>query len=179
MDNETSAGTVVVPVTLVITGAGLDIDTITGELEAAYKSTQDKSAKLKYNFKKNQTMTGVFNANKTKTNLGRNGGYVVSLKGVIESQGGGAVTPTGPIQVRIGDDLFTAGDTKTLALTSTGKIFKLKSAALVDTGLPGVGGEASHRLLLQLLVPTAGGTNLFESVIELKRKDPAKGSWAR
>jgi hypothetical protein len=58
---------------------------------------------------------------------------------------------------------------------------KIRAKNLADTGIPLAGGSAatSYRLPVQVIVPVAGGTQTFETIIELKRPVPTSKTWKR
>ena len=59
--------------------------------------------------------------------------------------------------------------------------FSLMMSKVADTGIPLLGADAptSHRLKIQLLVPTSGATMTFESTIEILRKNSNSRTWNR
>src|SRR5207245_6443200 len=83
--------------------ANVDMPEVTAELEGAYKTVQDRSSIVKFNFRKNRTLTGVFNSNKTTATELASGGFTVTGKGVVEAEGGGAVVPNDSIKLHIGN----------------------------------------------------------------------------
>ncbi len=196
--NVTGTGLHVVAVQLTINGANLDVPITTAEIECLFKTTANKASRLKFNFRKNRTMSGAFNANKTAGSKSSKG-ESVAIKGVATAEGGGAINPNGDITVHIGNVTLTL---PLGMLTNTDGVWqysgnglaglkkfvlsnKVRSFTLVatssDIGLPpaGHGKAMKHDLPVQIEVPTADGTMLFESIIELKRANEMSNRWKR
>jgi uncharacterized repeat protein (TIGR01451 family) len=196
--NQTQAGVTVVKVRLTINGAALEVPVTVADIEAAFKTTAGKASALKFNFRKNRTISGAFNANKT-TGAVSSKGQTLAIKGVVTAEGGGALNPTGDITVHIGNDTMVipqamlsnnngvwqyAGSgvagLKKFVLSNATRSFVL-SVGSGNIGLPaaGPGAPMKHDLPLQIQVPTADGTMVFESIIELKRTSETSTHWKR
>ncbi len=198
LTNQTAAGVTVLEVRLTINGANLDVPVTVADIEAGFKTAAGKSSALKFNFRKNRTISGAFNANKTVGAVSNNG-QSVAIKGVVTAEGGGAINPTGDITVHIGNDTITipqamlsnkngvwqyAGSgvagLKKFVLSNATRSFVL-GVGSNNIGLPAAGPAApmKHDLPLQIQVPTADGTMIFESIIELKRSSETATHWKR
>jgi hypothetical protein len=192
LTNVTESSLTDLNVTLTMLGTGMDIDTVTGVFETPCSTKAGKASKGKFVFKKNRTMTGVFNSNKTTAKMGKSGGYRVSFKGAIENENDASITPTGDIHIQIGSDVI---DVPLAALTSKVAVpglkkfqlvpakhsFSLSTTELDNTGIPapGNGAATSYRLPMMMMIPTGSTTNIFETIIELKRPDGTATSWKR
>jgi VCBS repeat-containing protein len=182
LPNTTGSGLQMLDVTLTINGASLDIPAVTGELEALYVTTAGKSSKGKFAYKTNRTMTGVYNWNKTGVGQLKDGKFRITASGVIEASGGNAVIPTGNTRVTIGGSVFTIPDPNVkFALIGTSRSFKISANELSGTGIPasGNGAATSYELPITFEVPTAGGTNVYQTVIEIKRLVGTSTKWLR
>jgi uncharacterized repeat protein (TIGR01451 family) len=198
LPNQTEAGATVVKVRLQINDADLEVPVITANLEASYKTAADKATSLKFSFRKNRTLTGVFNCNKTAAGQGKSG-QVAITRGVITAEGGGAIEPTGDLTIQVGAETMTlplaalvntgtawtykapagtAGGVTGFALSSAKRTFLLAVNA-ADLGLPGAGGALKHDLPIQITIPTADGPMIFGSIVELKRPSSSTTKWKR
>jgi hypothetical protein len=178
----------VLHVSLTVSNANLDVPVITGDLESPYDSKAGQSTKGKFDFKKNRTLTGVFNSSKTSAKIGKSGGYTVSFKGSIENKDDASLEATGPIQIQIGNvvteippNYTSNGTLKSFKLVPDKHTFSIETAELENTGIPapGEGSATSYWLPLTIKLPTGQTTNLFETVIELKRSDGTDNNWKR
>jgi len=116
--------------------------------------------------------------NKTTATQLKDGKFAVAGKGVMEASAGLSLVPTGAIQLTIGGDVLTLPAT---AVVPAKRSFSVKATELSATGIPaaGVGAATVYELPITLTVPTADGTNTFNTVIELKRASDATTKWAR
>jgi VCBS repeat-containing protein len=180
--NVSGTGNIMLDVTLTIAGAMLDIPEISGQLETPFTTTADKSSKGKFVFKKDRTLTGAFNWNKTTAAQLKDGTFKVTGKGVAEAEGGAGIAPTGNTRVTIGGAVFTvpAADVQ-FVLDGTKRTFKIGASGLVGTGIPLASANAptEYELPIMFEVPVVGGTNIFETIIELKRPDGTSTKWKR
>jgi hypothetical protein len=182
LSSSNSSGLVPLDVSLIITLANLEVTPISGIFEMPFTTTAGKMSKGNFKFKTNRTLTGVFNVNRTTAAQLKSGQFKISGQGVIENAGGSNVTPTGPARLTIGEDvLMLPGANVKSVLIGTKRIFKFKAASLAHTGLPaaGPGAPTSAHLPITLEIPTATGTNTFDSTIELKRADGTSTKWKR
>jgi uncharacterized repeat protein (TIGR01451 family) len=206
LPNVTAAGLAAVTVEIEIQDAGLAVPVVTGEFEFAYKSSQDRAAAGKFSFKKNRTLTGAYNLNKSQAKL-TGAGYVFSTTGPILFDGSKPVLPTGDIIITVGNQTIVipmsslSVSAKTEATTiytynpglgvvpglaqfsinNKTKLFRLRTGVLMDTGLPmpGEGAPMAHDLEVSMDLLTADGNALAESIIEPKRKSPTAPAWKR
>jgi uncharacterized repeat protein (TIGR01451 family) len=195
--NATGTGLHDVTVRLTINGANLDVPVTTAQLECPFKTTANKSSQLKFNFRKNRTITGAFNANKS-TGSKSSKGESVTIKGVVTAEDGGSITPNDAITIRVGNDTITlpmaALSNKSGVWQYAGSVAKLSKFTLSNKarsftlgvvsssiGLPatGSGTGMKYSLPLQIQVPTADGLMTFESIIELKRTSETATHWKR
>src|SRR5204863_1207958 len=95
-----------VTVRLTVNNANLDVPVTTATLECPFKTVANKSSQVKFSFRKNRTMTGVFNANKSAGSKSSKG-ESVTIKGVVTAEDGGAVNPNSDITIHIGNDTMT------------------------------------------------------------------------
>ena len=196
--NTAGTGLSIVTVRLTINGADLEVPITTAELECPFKTTANKASQLKFNFRKNRTLSGAFNANKTTGSVSSKA-EVVTIKGAITAEGVNSITPNGDITIHAGNSVMTVplamlsnvngvwqyngtgvAGLKSFLLSNTVRAFKV-SVASFDVGLPaaGAGAPTKHDLPLQIQVPTADGTMVFESIIELKRPSNTSTHWKR
>ncbi len=176
------SGQTTLDVTLTIVEADLDITTVRGLLETPYLSAAGKFSKGKFAFKTNRTLSGAFNLTKTTATQLGNGAFKLAAKGVIENEGGSAVTATGPVTVHIGNAVLTVpGPRVKAAMNNLTRSFKFSVANLADTGIPpaGDGAPTAYRLPISFAMPNGDSTNTFETIIELKRPDGAAKKWSR
>ena len=127
-------------------------------------------------------MTGVFKWKRTTATQLKDGSFRVNGNGFIENEGGTPVTPTGDIRVTIGGDVRNStGELLKLSLKDRKHTFKFLATALATSGLPaaGHGAPTKHELGIMFEVPVAGGTNVFETIIELKRPHNNSKRWKR
>jgi len=200
--NHTEAGVTVVNVRLTINGAALDIPVTVAKIECPYRTTKDKASAVRFNYRKNRTLTGVFNSNKTLA--AQAGRVAVRMSGVVESDGSGAIVPTGPVSIQIGNaqiavpvtELAAAGTDYQLlpqiapsSGTTTLTKFSFRnsthtfalSIASGDIPLPApaANGPMKYELPVLITVQTANGPMFFESIIELKRTTATSTHWKR
>ncbi|MGH8596741.1 MAG: hypothetical protein ACREXT_08800, partial [Gammaproteobacteria bacterium] len=196
--NATGTGLTNVTVRLMISGADLEVPVTTAELECPFKSTANKSSQLKFNFRKNRTMTGAFNANKSTGSMSSKG-QSVTIKGAVTAEDGETIDPNNDITIHIGDDTMNlplamlSNNAGVWKYNGTGvaglKKFILSNKARSFTlgvgssaiGLPaaGSGEPMKYDLPVQIQVPTADGLMVFESIIELKRSSETSTHWKR
>jgi VCBS repeat-containing protein len=196
--NETSTTLRDVTMSLTIAGAGLDIPLVVGTFECPTSTKADKSSRISFNAKINRTLTGIYQC--LLTHVSQKGTvHNVKVTGVIEAEGGGAVDPTGDITVLVGDASLTIpfgqlvhrgaawsfkgaapGITK-FSLNNGKRTFALSASGVAGTGIPlsGSGAPVSHRLQIQLQVPTAGGLAIFDSIVEILRPSDSATGWKR
>jgi hypothetical protein len=182
LPNTTGTGYTRPDVQLIITLATLDVTPIRGTLENTYKTTAGKTTSGKFSFKKNRTLTGAFNWNKTMATQLKDGSFKVTGKGVVENQGGTGIAPTSNIRVTIGGAVFSIPATNVkFGLNGTARTFKINANELVGTGLPLASANAPtvYELPIMFEVPVTGGTNVFETIIELKRPTGTSTKWKR
>ncbi|MEI6085045.1 MAG: hypothetical protein WCS70_12175, partial [Verrucomicrobiota bacterium] len=192
LPNATGTGKTNLDILLTISNGDFDIPVLGGIFETPYKTAAGKSSKARFKFKSHRTLTGVFNSNKTAAKLGKSGGYIVSFKGAIENEDDASVVPTGPVRIQIGDNVIilpavavngkvTVPGLKRFRLTPIKHAFRLTTTELNNTGipLPGNGAETGYRLPMQIQIPTGNTTNIFETIIELKRVDGTAPKWKR
>jgi VCBS repeat-containing protein len=192
LPNLTQVGYTVLQVKLTINGADLDVPEIAGDFETPYSTFAGKQTLGKFKTKVNRTLTGIFQSNKTTAKLGKAGGYLVSFKGAIENENGAGLTPTDDITLRIGDEVIvvplaavngksSVPGLKKFRLAYDSRVFQITTTELEETGipLPGVNEPTSYRLPMQLEIPTGFVTNLFETIIELKRAAGTDPKWKR
>ena len=141
-------------------------------------TTAGKSSKGKFTFKTHRTLTGAFNWNKTTAAQLTDGKFKIAGSGVIEAEGGVAVVPTGPARLTIGSGTAANALLTIVDLTHT---FKFSATELDSTGIPAAsaGAPVSCQLPVLFEVPTASGTNIFETIIELKRTAGTSTKWKR
>lgn len=180
LQNITESGLVNVTVEVTVSDAGLDVATVHGQLEMPYTTTQDSATKMKFSFKKHRTLTGTFNWNKTKAVQLKDGTFSMAAKGVIEGLDGALIVPTGPVQITLGGATLNV-PTANASLVIVGRTFKLKATGVAGTGIPaaGSGADTSYKLPAWFEIPTAAGTQTFETVIELKRSAGSSVNWQR
>jgi hypothetical protein len=197
LPNVNQSGTTVLTVTLRFDDAGLDIPIIGGEYRAKFLTVMDRYTKGTFLFLPDETLTGVFVSLKTTARqVGSN--HRVAFRGPFETEGSGDLLPTGNIHIRLGDQTFQvpaalvagksafvvkkgqAAGISRFSLNSTTRKFRLNTEPVPNTGIPLVGNPAvAHRLPMMIEIPTATGTNVFETVIELKRPTSASPQWSR
>src|SRR5207244_4599913 len=114
--NQTAAGVTAFTLRLTINGADLEVPVTTAQLESSFKTKADKSSSLKFSFRKNRTLSGAFNCNKTTGTMSAKA-EAVKIRGVVISEGGNPVIPTGDIEVHMGNAVLTM---PFAGLTSTG-----------------------------------------------------------
>jgi hypothetical protein len=197
LENVTGQGLTNLKVQLRIFDADLGVPVTTAQLETPFTTVAGKTSALKFSFRKNRTLSGVFNANKTVAATGKDGLQLVATRGAATGEGGVAVVPNGDIEVFVGTDEFTI---PLAQLTASGTDYSytgakgagvvrfglrnsLRSfllAAAGDLGLPGLGnGILAQDLPIMIRVPTADGLVTFESLVELKRSSDASPKWKR
>jgi VCBS repeat-containing protein len=178
LTNATESSKAVVTVGLAINGANLDLPVVSGDLEMLVKSTAGKSSAGKFTFKSNRTLTGTFNWNKTAAAQLADGKFQVTGSGVIEAEGGTAVAQTGPARITVGGGTISGGVLTIADLTHT---FKFSATEVDTTGLPAAsaGAPVTCQLPVMFEIPTATGTNIFETIIELKRTAGTSTKWKR
>ena len=106
----------------------------------------------------------------------------MAAKGVIESEGGTAVQPVGPVRVTVGGSSFLLPDKDVKYSIITKKLaFKFNAKNLTATGVPVTGPSAPtvYRMPVMVEVPVTGGKQMFETIIELKRNVPTSKNWKR
>jgi uncharacterized repeat protein (TIGR01451 family) len=206
LPNVTGSGLVAVTVEVEIENAGLATPVVTGEFEFAYKSAQDRATAGKFSFKKNRTLTGAYNLNRTSAKMVGHG-YVFSALGPILLDGSMPVVPRDDIiltiggqdmvipmssLVRTGEDDATSiytynaslGAVPGLAqfvLDNRKRAFRVITSELDATGLPmpGNGEPTAHNLEFTIDFMTDGGNQIAESIVEPKRKSPTGTAWKR
>ncbi len=203
MSNATGTGLDIFAVRLTVNGAGLEVPVMAAQLEGSYRSKVNKATALRFNFRRNRTLSGAFNSNRTAAGKSSHGDRVVT-RGVVTAEDGGAIVPNGDLTVHIGSDVmmiplaalkttgagatslwqFTAPKGATglvkFTLSNVTRSFQM-SVAADSVGLPtaGHGSAMKHDLPLLIEVPTSGGTMFFESIIELKRSNEMSNRWKR
>jgi uncharacterized repeat protein (TIGR01451 family) len=196
--NVTTNGLAVLDVELTIAGAGLDLATVRGQLETPYNSIQDRGARAKFLYRRNRTLSGAFNSNKTTASESATG-HKLTFKGALQAEGGLPVLPTGDIRITIDQQVIALPLTsltdkltysaklgavpglKKFALNNVTHTFQLSTEDLHLTCIPAAGDAAatSCRVPMMIEVPVAGGTNIFETITELKRTTSATKKWSR
>jgi hypothetical protein len=201
--NITETGSTAMTVRLTINGADLEVPVTTARLECPYRTKADKTTSLRFSFRRNRTLSGAFNCNKT-TVSNSSKGETGRIRGVVTSEGGAPVVPTGDITVHFGNGVMTlpfaslnstgagsnsvwtytgrkgvSGVTKFLLSNKTHS-FSL-SVSSNDIGMSAVEpvNALKHDLPLLIEVPTADGPTFFESIIELKRTSATSTRWKR
>ena len=190
------------PLRLTIEGAGLDIPLVLGTFECPCSTKIDKASSLTFNSTSNITLTGLYNCNKTQVNQQKQqGGDVFNVKvtGVIEADGGGQVVPNGDITIKIGDAtsviIFAQMTGNGAKWTYKGKspgitsfiidnkkhTFTLAASKVAGTGIPlnVAGAPTSYQMQIQLQVPTAVETMIFDNTVEILRKNSTSKTWNR
>ncbi|MCG3150117.1 MAG: hypothetical protein PCFJNLEI_03595 [Verrucomicrobiae bacterium] len=196
--NETGLGTVFIAPTITLTGAGLDIPAVSGLVVARHATLADKYTKGLFKFRFYETPTGVFQSLKsTATEVA--GQFQFNLAGVITPEQALTNATTGDMRLTIGNHVIliasnlVAGQAEVVlpkgavpeltkfSLSTRQRSFKISTTPLPDSGLPVVGGATNliQQVPLVLEFPTDAGTNYFESLIELRRRDAQSGQWAR
>src|SRR5439155_15823542 len=102
LNNATGTGLDGFTVRLTINGSGLDLPIITAQLEGSYRTTANKSTALRFDFRRNRTLTGAFNCNRTAAAKSSHGERIVT-RGVLEAEGSAPVIPTGDLKVHMAD----------------------------------------------------------------------------
>ncbi len=202
LPNHTEAGVTVVTVRLTVNGAALEIPVTTAKIECPFRTTKDRASSVRFNFRKNRTLTGAFNSN--RTTAAQSGRVAVRMRGVIETDGSGPIIPTGDVTIQIDNaqislpvtELVAAGtDYKLLPLTTpsagtttltkfsfrnTTRTFVLSIASGdIPLPAPGPNGPVKYHLPVLITVQTANGPMFFESIIELKRTRGMSTRWQR
>jgi len=199
LTNTTGTGLDAFTVRLTVNGAGLDLPLITAQLEGSYRTTANKSTALRFDFRRNRTLSGAFNCNRTSAGKSSRGERVVT-RGVLEAEGSGPVVPTGDVTLHMADETmiipltamkstgsvwsYTAPKGATgvvkFSLNNIARSFQMAIAA-PTIGLPAAapGGQMKYALPLMIEVPTASGTMYFDSIIELKRSSDVSNRWKR
>ena len=190
------------PLRLTIEGAGLDIPLVIGTFECPCSTKVDKVSNITFNSTSNITLTGLYNCNKTQVNQQKQqGGDVFNVKvtGVIEADGGGQVVPNGDITIKIGDAtsviIFAQMTGNGAKWTYKGKspgitsfiidnkkhTFTLAASKVAGTGIPlnVAGAPTSYQMQIQLQVPTAVETMIFDNTVEILRKNSTSKTWNR
>jgi uncharacterized repeat protein (TIGR01451 family) len=195
--NTSQTGLTVMTVRLTINGAFLDVPVMSAQLETPYRTTANKATSLKFNFRRNHTLTGAFNCNKTAGKV--KVGQLVITRGVLTAGSAGMVTPIGDITVHVGNatttvpfsGLATSGGVSTFAadkgasgalkFTLNNDLHSFALAVASDSiGLPPAGsGPTTYDLPVLIEVPTSNGMMYFQSIIELKRASETSGVWKR
>ncbi len=203
LTNRSEAGVTVLNVTLTINGANLDVPVTTAQLECPYRTTTNKTSLLKFNFRKNRTLSGAFNCNRTVGSLSIKSETAV-IRGAMTAEGGGPIVPNGDITVQVGNAVLTLPFASlTAKATGTNSVwqyaghhgepgitkFTLSNAtrsftvsiSANDLGLPAAGpaGPMKYDLPLLIEVPTADGPMYFDSIIELERSSGTSKHWQR
>ena len=190
------------PLSLTITNANMDIPLVIGTFECPCSTKIDRASNLSFNSTSNRTLTGVYNCSQTQAvQQKQQGGDVFNIKvtGVIEDDGGGEVVPTGDIIVKIGDAPFviifaqmTHNGTKwtykgkapgitSFIIDNKRHTFKLAASNVAGTGIPLNVADAPtlHQMQIQLQVPAAQETMIFDSTVEILRKNSKTKTWSR
>jgi hypothetical protein len=196
--NETSTTLNELPMSIMVEGASLDIPLVVGIFECHSVNRFDKASKLTFKYKADSTLTGLYQAISTKVSQ-KGTVHNLTVKGVIEADGGGAVIPTGDIAVKIGNatmvipfaDLMAKGTDRSykgkapgitkFTLQNSKHAFALTAVQVAGTGIPLANADAptSHRLQVQMQVPTADGLMLFDCIVEILRPNGNAKAWKR
>jgi hypothetical protein len=185
-------GYTVLEIQLTVADADLDVPEIGGRFETPYATFAGKQTLGRFRFRINRTLSGVFQSTRTTAKVGAAGGYIVSFNGVIENENGLGLEPTGNIDLHIGNESLVVplaaingkgnvAGLKTFRLTYDLRRFRITTAELDDTGIPpaGAGQPTNHRLPMMMKIPTGTTTNIFETIIELKRPSGLDTRWKR
>jgi VCBS repeat-containing protein len=180
--NISRTDTTVLNVQVAIAGAGLDIPVVAAQLETGYTTKANKGTTGKFYYMYNRTLTGVFSLKRTKAKQLTAGTFDVRAQGYIENEGGSAVIPSGPLTIQIGGATYPVPQKNVKVLVQANGLYvKIRAKNLANTGIPLAGGSAPsiHDLPVQVIVPVTGGTQTFDTIIELKRNAPTSKSWKR
>src|SRR5262245_48126878 len=102
LTNTTGSGTVTVDAEVSLVGTGLDIAKVRGDLEFVYSTVQDKATKGTFTFKKERSLSGVFQALKSHAVEQPGGGHLFAATGPLVDVGGTEVVPTGDLTLPVG-----------------------------------------------------------------------------
>lgn len=177
---------------LTITGSGLDVPIVGGVFETPYRTKAGKISAARFKFKKHRTLTGVFNSNKTTAKRGKHGGYILKFRGAIERVNSSPLLPADTIHIKIGDHVINVPVSsvnnktkipglKSFRLNQSKHTFRFTTVELTDTGIPQPGAAAPvvHRIPMVIDLPVSGEINVFDTIVELKRKKDTAKKWAR
>src|SRR5439155_24105506 len=103
LNNATGTGLDGFTVRLTINGSGLDLPVITAQLEGSYRTTANKSTALRFDFRRNRTLSGAVNCNRTSAGKSSRGERGVT-RGGLGAEGSGPVVPTGDVTVQLADE---------------------------------------------------------------------------
>jgi hypothetical protein len=196
--NETATMPHELTMSVSVVGAGLDIPLVVGTFECQSKTRLDKTSKLTFKNTSDSTLTGLYQCLSTRVSQ-RGTVHTITVKGVIEADGGGSVIPTGDITVKIGGaimvipvaDLVIKNDDRSykgaapgitkFTLQNSKHAFALTAAMVEGTGIPlaNVDAPTSHRLQIQLQVPTDDGVTILDSIVEILRSNGKAKAWKR
>jgi VCBS repeat-containing protein len=196
--NETATMPRDLTMTVTVADADLDVPLVAGTFACQSVTKTDKTSKLTFKNKSDSTLSGVYQCSSTKVSQ-KGTVHNLTVKGLIEAEGGGSVIPTGDITVKIGDailvipaaDLVVKNDDRSykgvapgitkFTLQNSKHAFALTAVMVEGTGIPLGNFDApeSYRLQVQIQVPTADGVTVFDSIVEILRPNGNAKAWKR
>ncbi len=205
LTNTTGTGTVILDAEVALVGAGLSVARVRGDLEFVFSTVQDKATKGTFSFKKNRSLSGVFQSLKTRAVQQPGGGHLFAASGPLVDIGGTEVVPTGDVTLTVGAATpitiplasfvatgfgaasvyavppGTVAGLKTFSISNAKRSFSFATTEVAGTGIPsvGVGSPLSHEVTIALSVPTSSGAVDVSTVVELLRKSDTSVSWKR
>jgi subtilisin-like proprotein convertase family protein len=205
LTNTTGSGTVTLDAEVSLVGTGLSIAKVRGDLEFVYSTVEDKATKGTFSFKKDRSLSGIFQSLKSRAVEQPGGGHLVSVSGPLVDVGGTEIVPTGDVSLTIGGatpitiplasfiatgfgatSVYTVtpgsvAGLKSFSISNAKRAFSFATTEVAGTGIPtaSVGSPLAHEVTILLSVPTSGGPVNLSTFVELVRKSDTSGSWKR
>ena len=195
--NSTGIGSFTMNTVVRITGANLDLPAVGAQIRPRFATLADKYTKGEFSYRFFETDSGLFQSLRTTaTQTGSN--FTFSLAGVYAPEYSTTNPVTDGIPLRLGTATFSLGSNLVagvgnitvpgglatnvayFSLSTNRHEFAFRTHLIPNPGLPLAGAtNLTCRLPFTIDLPVPGGTNHYETLIELKRSDANSLKWAR
>ena len=207
LPNARAKGRTVVGVRLEVAGAGLPEPILSGLYEFRYRTQHDHTTRGRFRYRKHRTLTGVYLSTRTRARQLRKGGHRMTARGPVFPVGAKPLVPAGDVQLTMGDAVMripfgtlvrrgrTDGTSRwtwsrkrgavpgleRFSINNRTRRFRLAMRHPGGPVIPAAGARAPTvaDLRITIEIPTAGGVQLCETIVELKRRLPTSRRWKR
>jgi len=200
--NSTASGKIPVDLKLGFSGGGFSLPVSSqGTFSFSYQSLQNVRTLGTYNLAKSPPASGYFLV--TAASAAQSGGKeFFTASGAFQAQGGNSMTPNGSLEVDVGGAVLSipqasivkignvliympvAGSVsglRGLIFNQATHVFSISVGPLAGTGIPlaGVSAAKTCTIQLRIVVPTAAGTQVFLSQVDLHRSISTSTTWSK